>query len=212
MGHDDECPPGCTQRHAFHYVRVRASRSTAPAVRRAGRRLDLVVDLQEELRWVGGWGGRLRVCASADAQLLLLFPAACLPCWLLGWLRSHFFLPLSSCVPEQAARAGAPAAPGGRWLAGRVGAAGAASGGRGWACAAGRGCRGCTRAREGSSWAAASRQRMAHEAGQPAGCNSCSADVQAPAYHHGPQPPAAPVKMRHQDSRVCFTERKKGGM
>ena len=31
---------------------VRASRSTAPPARRAGRRLDLVVDLQQALRWV----------------------------------------------------------------------------------------------------------------------------------------------------------------
>lgn len=50
MDHDEDCPPGCTQRHAFFYVRVRASRSTAPPHRRAGRRLDLVVDLQQVLR------------------------------------------------------------------------------------------------------------------------------------------------------------------
>ncbi|PRW33917.1 hypothetical protein C2E21_7441 [Chlorella sorokiniana] len=50
VDHDEDCPPGCTQRHAFFYVRVRASRSTAPAHRRAGRRLDLVVDLQQALR------------------------------------------------------------------------------------------------------------------------------------------------------------------
>jgi hypothetical protein len=52
VDHDDDCPPGCSQRHAFHYVRVRAARSTAPPARRSGRRLDLVVDLQQGLRCV----------------------------------------------------------------------------------------------------------------------------------------------------------------
>lgn len=63
LDHDEECPPACPQRHAFHYVRVPASRSTAAPQRRQGRRLDLVVDLREELRWghpCGRRGGRTR--------------------------------------------------------------------------------------------------------------------------------------------------------
>ena len=48
--HDEDCPPGCAQRHAFHYVRLPVSASTAPPQRRAGRRLDIVVDLQPALR------------------------------------------------------------------------------------------------------------------------------------------------------------------
>lgn len=68
VDHDEDCPPGCRQRHAFHYVRVRASRSTAPLARRAGRRLDLVVDLQAALRCVAlGAAPGPRALSAADA-------------------------------------------------------------------------------------------------------------------------------------------------
>ena len=50
MVHDEGCQPGCTQRHAWFYVRVRATSSSAPPSRHAARRLDLVVDLQDRLR------------------------------------------------------------------------------------------------------------------------------------------------------------------
>lgn len=49
--HDAEaCPPNCSQRHAFCFVRVAPTRSTAPAAARARRRLDLAVDLREAFR------------------------------------------------------------------------------------------------------------------------------------------------------------------
>ena len=73
LEHDEDCPPGCPQRHAFHYVRVPASRSTAPPQRRQGRRLDLVVDLQEGLRWAAT--ARWDSCRVAD-----LLRAAEAPC------------------------------------------------------------------------------------------------------------------------------------
>ena len=52
VDHDEDCPQGCPQRHAFFYVRLRASRSTAAAGRGGActRRLDIVVDLQQGLR------------------------------------------------------------------------------------------------------------------------------------------------------------------
>jgi hypothetical protein len=52
VDHDEDCPQGCTQRHAFHYVRLLASRSTAEPARggTCTRRLDIVVDLQQALR------------------------------------------------------------------------------------------------------------------------------------------------------------------
>lgn len=46
----DGCPPDCTEAHAYFYVRVKASSSTAPPGRRERRRLDLAVDLQPALR------------------------------------------------------------------------------------------------------------------------------------------------------------------
>jgi hypothetical protein len=49
--HDaDACPYDCSQRHAFCFVRVTPSHSTAPPETRARRRLDLAVDLREEFR------------------------------------------------------------------------------------------------------------------------------------------------------------------
>lgn len=49
--HDhDSCPEGCAQEHAYCFVRVAPTRTTAPAARRARRRLDLAVDLHRRFR------------------------------------------------------------------------------------------------------------------------------------------------------------------
>lgn len=49
--HDaDACHYNCSQRHAFCFVRVAPTRSTAPPAARSRRRLDLAVDLREEFR------------------------------------------------------------------------------------------------------------------------------------------------------------------
>ena len=52
--HDpDACPPSCAQRHAFYYVRLPPSSSTAARARWGRRRLDLATDLQAALRVLG---------------------------------------------------------------------------------------------------------------------------------------------------------------
>ena len=49
--HDlDACRADCAQRHAYYFVRLPPSSSTAPRARWARRRLDLEVDLQEGSR------------------------------------------------------------------------------------------------------------------------------------------------------------------
>lgn len=47
---EDRCSPDCVQEHAYCFVRVHPSRSTAPRARWARRRLDLAVDLQASMR------------------------------------------------------------------------------------------------------------------------------------------------------------------
>jgi hypothetical protein len=49
--HDpNACRADCAERHAFYFVRLPPSSSTAPRARWARRRLDLEADLQEESR------------------------------------------------------------------------------------------------------------------------------------------------------------------